>query len=60
MNTLDKGADTNSTAAVAENADPSRTGAKVGAGVSVLTRGQSINIPAGTLLDFTLAAPFTP
>ena len=37
-----------------------RTGAKVGAGVSVLTRGQSINIPAGTLLDFTLAAPFTP
>jgi hypothetical protein len=37
-----------------------RTGAKVGVGVSVLTRGQSINIPAGTLLDFTLAAPFTP
>ena len=37
-----------------------RTGARVGAGVSVLTRGQSINIPAGTLLDFTLAAPFTP
>jgi hypothetical protein len=37
-----------------------RTGAKVGAGVSVLTRGKSINIPAGTLLDFTLAAPFTP
>ena len=37
-----------------------RTGAKVGAGVSVLTRGQSINIPAGTLLDFTLAAPFAP
>jgi hypothetical protein len=36
------------------------TGAKVGAGLSVLTRGQSINIPAGTLLDFTLAAPFTP
>jgi len=26
MNTLDKGADTNSTAAIAENADPSRTG----------------------------------
>lgn len=37
-----------------------RTGAKVGVGASVLTRGQSINIPAGTLLDFTLAAPFTP
>ena len=37
-----------------------RTGAKVGVGASVLTRGSSINIPAGTLLDFTLAAPFTP
>ena len=37
-----------------------RTGAKVGVGASVLTRGSSINIPTGTLLDFTLAAPFTP
>ena len=39
--------------------DGARTGAKIGAGVSVLTRGQSISIPAGTLLDFTLATPFT-
>lgn len=37
-----------------------RTGAKVGAGVAVLTRGASINIPAGTLLEVPLAAPFTP
>lgn len=37
-----------------------KTGAKVGLGVSVLTSGNSINIPAGTLLDFTLAAPLTP
>jgi hypothetical protein len=37
-----------------------RTGAKVGGGVAVLTRGASINIPAGTLLEVPLAAPFTP
>ncbi len=35
------------------------TGAAVGLGVSMLTRGSSINVPAGTLLDFTLAAPLT-
>jgi len=37
-----------------------RTGAKVGLGVSLLTRGKSIDVPAGTLLDFPLSAPFTP
>jgi len=37
-----------------------KTGAKVGLGVSLLTRGKSIDIPAGTLLDFPLAAAFTP
>ena len=40
--------------------DGAKTGAAVGLGVSILTRGNSINIPAGTLLEFTLAAPFTP
>jgi len=35
-----------------------RRGAAVGAGVSVLTKGPSVNIPADTLLDFRLAAPF--
>lgn len=37
-----------------------KTGAAVGAGASILTSGNNINIPAGTLLDFTLAAPLTP
>lgn len=37
-----------------------RTGAKVGAGLSIITSGNQINIPAGTLLDFTLGAPLTP
>lgn len=36
-----------------------RTGAKVGGGVAVLTRGASINIPSGTLLEVPLAGPFT-
>ena len=34
-----------------------RTGAKVGVGASILTSGASINVPAGTLLETTLAAP---
>ena len=34
-----------------------RTGAKVGAGVSILTRGSSINVPRGTLIDTTLRTP---
>jgi hypothetical protein len=33
-----------------------RTGARVGAGVSILTRGDSINVPRGTILETTLAA----
>ena len=37
-----------------------KTGAKVGAGLSLVSRGNQINIPAGTLLEFTLAAPLTP
>lgn len=43
-----------------DGSDGARTGAKVGLGVSVLTRGGRINVPAGTLLDVPLAAPFTP
>jgi hypothetical protein len=34
-----------------------RTGARVGAGASVLTSGASINVPAGTIIETTLAAP---
>ena len=34
-----------------------RTGAKVGAGASLLTSGQSLSVPAGTLLETTLRVP---
>lgn len=34
-----------------------RTGATIGAGASILTRGASVNIPRGTLLETTLRAP---
>ncbi|MBW2634089.1 MAG: hypothetical protein JRE14_08200 [Deltaproteobacteria bacterium] len=36
-----------------------RTGAKVGTGAALLTRGGKINIPANTLLEVPLAEPFT-
>jgi hypothetical protein len=36
-----------------------RTGARVGVGASLLTSGASVNVPRGTLLETTLAAPFT-
>ena len=35
-----------------------RTGAAVGLGASILTSGETINIPAGTLLEFRLGQPF--
>jgi hypothetical protein len=43
-----------------DGSDGAQTGAKVGLGVALLTRGGGINIPSGTLLDVPLAAPFTP
>lgn len=36
-----------------------RTGAKVGAGASILTSGNTINIPSGTLVETTLRAPLS-
>ena len=36
-----------------------RTGARVGAGAALLTSGASINVPAGTILETTLAEPLT-
>lgn len=36
-----------------------RTGAAVGAGASILTRGGSVNIPRGTVLETTLTTPLT-
>ena len=35
-----------------------KTGAAVGLGASILTSGNSINIPSGTLLEFRLGQPF--
>jgi len=43
-----------------DGSDGAKTGAKVGLGLSLLGGGKSINIPVGTLLEFQLAAPFTP
>jgi hypothetical protein len=40
--------------------DGARTGAKVGLGAAILTRGGRINIPPNTLLEVPFAAPFTP
>jgi len=36
-----------------------RTGARVGAGASILTRGSSINVPRGTILETNLSAALT-
>lgn len=36
-----------------------RTGAAVGAGAAIVTRGASVNIPRGTLVEATLTAPQT-
>jgi hypothetical protein len=36
-----------------------RSGARVGAGASILTRGSSVNIPRGTIVETTLSAPLT-
>ena len=36
-----------------------RTGARVGAGASILTRGASINVPRGTIVETSLTAPVT-
>ncbi|MCJ8321412.1 MAG: hypothetical protein MJK12_17380 [Colwellia sp.] len=42
---------------LANGSKGAKNAAKVGLGVSLLTSGNSINIPAGTLLEFQLAAP---
>jgi hypothetical protein len=36
-----------------------RTGARVGAGASILTRGSSVNIPRGTIVETRLDSPLT-
>jgi hypothetical protein len=46
--------------ALIDGSDGARTGAKVGLGAAILSRGGRINIPPNTLLEVPLAAPFTP
>ena len=46
--------------ALIDGSDGARTGAKVGLGAAILTRGGRLNIAPGTLLDFTLAEAFEP
>ena len=43
--------------ALARGSKGAKRGAGVGLGVSVLTEGSQVNIPAGTLLEFRLASP---
>ncbi len=40
--------------------DGAKTGAAIGLGLSLLTRGNSLTILSGTLLDVSLASPFAP
>ncbi|MEH6453582.1 MAG: hypothetical protein V7782_11150 [Psychromonas sp.] len=40
-----------------DGSDGAKTGAKVGIGASILTKGDDIELPKGTLVDFILAAP---
>lgn len=42
-----------------DGSDGAKTGAKVGVGASIITSGNSINIPAGSLLETQLTAAFT-
>lgn len=44
---------------LANGSDGAANMAKAGLGVSLLTSGSSVNIPSGTLLEFTLASPVT-
>ena len=59
-NTVGKTARFAAIGALADGKKGARTGAKVGAGAALLTRGGKINIPANTLLEVPLAEPFTP
>lgn len=40
-----------------DGSDGAKTGAKVGVGAAILTKGSDIQIPQGTLLDFVLRTP---
>ncbi len=46
--------------ALVDGGDGAATGALVGVGVSAVTKGKQVQIPAGSILQFRLLAPFTP
>jgi hypothetical protein len=56
-NTVSKTARYAAIGGLANGSTGAKNMAKAGIGVSLLTRGNSINIPAGTLLEFQLAEP---
>ncbi|MEM9304081.1 MAG: hypothetical protein AAGE01_18345 [Pseudomonadota bacterium] len=45
--------------ALVSGSSGAKRGARIGAGASILTRGASINVPRGTVLETSLAAPLT-
>lgn len=55
-NTVGKTARFAAIGALADGSSGAKTGAKIGLGVSLLTKGGSIEIPTGTLLELPLAA----
>jgi hypothetical protein len=56
-NTLSKTGRAAIIGALIDGSDGAKTGAKVGAGLSLITRGGIISIKSGTLLDVPLSAP---
>jgi len=42
---------------LADGSSGARTGAKVGAGMAILSKGNQVSIPAGTIVDFNIIAP---
>ena len=57
--TLGRTARTAAIGGLIDGSDGAKTGAKVGAGISLLTRNNDIQIEKGTLLDFALDKPNT-
>jgi len=57
--TLGRTARTAAIGGLIDGSDGAKTGAKVGAGISLLTRNNDIQIEKGTLLDFALDKPIT-
>ncbi len=43
-----------------DGSDGAKTGAKVGGGAAILTKGNDIQVPKGELIEFILSALFTP